>query len=580
MNGLPVPLGGGGLLGHFEHDLRWQTALLVSVALLLIAAAWTSVVLIAASEREAEIKHIERGNLHLARALEEHTLAVLQRADQAANFLSRRYLELGGKIPINDYIRNREIAAEHLVQVGIIDADGMYRYGSIPIEKPLDLSDREHFRVHVAADTGKLFVSRPVLGRASGKWSIQLSRRITDAKGGFVGVVVLSLDPEYLSSLYADLMGGNRGVISLVGADGLVRARRATGGEPAGQDLSRTPLMLLASRRTSGSYASVSVIDGESRLYSFRRVAGYPLNVVVGVNREDALAANQTRMRGYFVAAGLFTAFVLTAACLAWFLLRRMRRNLEDADLARRAAEQAGEAKSMFLANMSHELRTPLNVIMGSAELLLEEGPGGKLGPIQRRSLERIDQSSIHLLALIDDVLDMAKLQADRIVPQISSVDIAAVCADCIDSVTLAAAKKRIGLSSSNVSSLPLIESDARWLRQILLNLLGNAIKFTPDGGRVRLDVSDRGGSVEFAVSDTGIGIAAEAQARLFKPFVQVDQGLSRRFEGNGLGLALSKGLAERLGGTLSVQSTPGEGSTFTLALPRGTQAQDKRVTP
>ena len=558
------------LLHRFESDTRWQVALVVSVGLLVVAAAWSFVAVLVVAERDAEIAHIERGNLHLARALEEHTLAVLQRADQTANFLARRYLDLGGRIAIADYIRDGELSAQHFVQMGIIDPDGMYRHGSIPVDKPLDLSDREHFRVHVAADSGKLFVSRPVLGRASGKWSIQLSRRITDARGGFAGVVVLSLDPEYLVSLYSELMGGSRGVIALVGADGLVRARRATGGELAGQDLSRSPLMNLSSRQASGSYQTVSMIDGESRLYSFRRVTGYPLNVVVGVNREDALAAHHQRARAYVMMAGLFTLAVVIATALGAYLLRRLRRNLEEAEAARRLAEQAGEAKAMFIANMSHELRTPLNVIMGSAEILLEEGPAGKLGPQQRRSVERIDQSSTHLLALINDVLDMARLQADRIVPQIAAVDIAAVCADCIDSVTIAAQKKNIGLSSSNSSRRPLMESDARWLRQILLNLLGNAIKFTPEGGSVRLEVSDEGDHVLFSVADTGIGISVEAQSRLFRPFVQVEQGLSRNYEGNGLGLAISRGLAERLGGRLTVQSAPGEGSSFTLRLPTG----------
>jgi len=235
------------------------------------------------------------------------------------------------------------------------------------------------------------------------------------------------------------------------------------------------------------------------------------------------------------------------------------------------AAEAANRAKSEFLANMSHELRTPLNAIIGFSEIMKTE----RFGPIgssrYRAYLDDVFESAHHLLTLINDVLDVAKIEAGRL--ELFETE---VCPDkLIDSVVRLVAERaergRIRLSKAVRPNLPRIIVDERKLKQILLNLLSNAIKFTPDGGKVEISASyESGGPFRFAVKDTGIGMRREDLAVALSPFGQVDGQLSRKFEGTGLGLPLSKALAELHGGDLRFETAPGRGTTVTLWLPAG----------
>lgn len=226
------------------------------------------------------------------------------------------------------------------------------------------------------------------------------------------------------------------------------------------------------------------------------------------------------------------------------------------------AERDANRTKSQFLANMSHELRTPLNAIIGYADLLMEEASAE-----QREDLARIQRSGGHLLALIDQVLDLAKLEAGRLSFEAEPVDLDGLLHEVMETLQPVAARKG-NLVAVTATGLGVAELDSQRLRQVLTNLGANAAKFT-EQGRIHLGGRDDGEHVVLTVSDTGIGIAPEDQERLFEPFVQVDAGSRRRFGGTGLGLALSRHFMERMGGQISVDSVVGEGSTFTLTLPR-----------
>ncbi len=251
------------------------------------------------------------------------------------------------------------------------------------------------------------------------------------------------------------------------------------------------------------------------------------------------------------------------------------RRNERALAAARDAAEAAGRARSEFLAVMSHEIRTPMNGIIGVAGLL-QDMP---LGSTEKHYVRIILDSGQHLLQLINDILDFSRLDAGRLDLEEAAFDVREVVRDSMELMSAEATTKGLVLSQEVAAEVPVrAVGDAHRLRQVLLNLVGNGIKFTSEGSvrlAVRL-VRSEGSAIRlgFAISDTGIGIAPEAQGRLFTEFTQVDSSISRRFGGSGLGLAICRRLIERMGGTIGVESTPGQGSTFhfdvLLTLPRG----------
>ncbi|MCT7952184.1 response regulator [Ancylothrix sp. C2] len=244
-----------------------------------------------------------------------------------------------------------------------------------------------------------------------------------------------------------------------------------------------------------------------------------------------------------------------------------------EAELAQQhaaeAALAANKAKSEFLANMSHELRTPLTAILGLSEALRDE-VFGPLTTKQHQKLATIEQSGQHLLELINDVLDLAKIESGKMDLQLANTDILGLCQASLAFVRQQAYQKQIKLSSQISPHIKQVELDERRIRQVLINLLSNAVKFTPEGGQVWIEVN---GNLEqevlnFTIADTGIGISAENITKLFKPFVQLDSSFTRRYAGTGLGLALVRQVVELHGGSVSLESEVGQGSRFTVSLP------------
>ncbi len=245
-----------------------------------------------------------------------------------------------------------------------------------------------------------------------------------------------------------------------------------------------------------------------------------------------------------------------------------LRKTVSELEEQRVQAERASKLKSEFLANMSHELRTPLNGIIGFSELLAD-GKGGELNGRQGRFLQNILLSSRHLLSLINDLLDLAKIEAGRLEfkPEVASAD--RLVREVVDSLQSLADSKGIFLSCEIVGDDDLYTDPARF-KQVIYNYLSNAIKFTPERGNVTVRVSpDSEERVRVEVSDTGIGISEQNLGRLFQDFEQLDSGPSKRYAGTGLGLALVRKLAEQQGGRVEVDSTLGEGSRFSAILPR-----------
>lgn len=253
---------------------------------------------------------------------------------------------------------------------------------------------------------------------------------------------------------------------------------------------------------------------------------------------------------------------------------RTLERQAEElADLAEKyseektRAEAANQAKSSFLANMSHELRTPLNAIIGFSEIMRSEMFGPLGGEKYQSYCKDIHQSGQYLLDVINDVLDMSKIEAGRIRLTIEEVRLGRFLNDAMRVVSARAEDKQLELTSDIAKGIR-VKADQRLLKQIVLNLLSNAVKFTPEGGRIRVRARANGGIVRIAIVDTGIGIPKAALAKLGRPFEQVESQLTKSHQGSGLGLAIAKSLSELHGGTMRIRSTPGKGTMVLLRLP------------
>jgi signal transduction histidine kinase len=250
---------------------------------------------------------------------------------------------------------------------------------------------------------------------------------------------------------------------------------------------------------------------------------------------------------------------------------------IQEIAVKNRQLEEASRMKSEFLANMSHELRTPLNAIIGFSEVL-KDGLMGKLSTQQNEYIEDIFASGIHLLSLINDILDLSKVEAGKMTLELEALEVGSLLHSCLQVVREKALVHRLKLTTEVEEDLDEVWLDERKVKQILYNLLSNAVKFTPEDGEVHVTArrvqraAVTGGALadylELVVSDTGIGISTEDQARLFQPFTQIDSTLARRYEGTGLGLAMVKRLAELHGGAVALRSAPKVGSTFTVWLP------------
>jgi len=241
------------------------------------------------------------------------------------------------------------------------------------------------------------------------------------------------------------------------------------------------------------------------------------------------------------------------------------------------ALEQASTAKSQFLANISHEFRTPLNAILGYTSMLLNNMYGSMDDP-QRRVLSRVDANSRHLLVLISDILDISRIEAGRMPVQISSFRIDDVVSSVTEEMEAVIARSPVRVIFELAPRTPAIRSDQQKIKQVLVNLLSNALKFTHEGSiRVTTGFDRRSGLLTVEVCDTGIGIAMEDQQRIFEDFQQVDSSTTKPYSGTGLGLSICRRFADMLGGRIAVQSELGVGSTFTLTLPSRARAQARR---
>ena len=552
----------------------------LGTALVLLLAWATVAILLNVSWRDAMNAQI-RQNSNLALSLGEQTVRVMAAVDQAT--IRMRDAVLAGDFDKADFTRfanETGLAPDILTQLSLVGPDGRFVGSNIdPTGQKtghVDLSEREHVQVHLtrtATEAARLqmtpsglFVGKPVVGKVSGKATIQLSRSISYGTSSIAGLVVASVNPGYFEDVYRDVQLGKTGIVTLVGNDRAVRAR-VMGGQSIGMGevVARAANNNAEELGANGHYIRASGLDGIERIYAYSRVGNYPLLLVVATSTDEALSGWRGNRNVALFTMALFSVALVGAVVI---FLRSVQK-LESTNAALRISEaearSASQAKSEFLAAVSHELRTPLTSIRGFAELMemrLDQ-------PRFKEQASLIRKAAEHLNALLTEILDLAKVEAGAMPHLPTEQNVAEIVQSTADFFAVTAANKNLALHVRIAPDAPhTLMCDGLRLKQVLNNLLSNAMKFT-DTGSVAIEEDASPDAVSFHVVDTGPGIPAHLHETIFEKFRQGNDQVSYQHGGTGLGLALSRALAVLMGGTLTLSSSEGQGSRFTLTLPR-----------
>ncbi|SMF91480.1 Signal transduction histidine kinase [Azospirillum oryzae] len=540
----------------------------------------------------------------MARLVDDHVHRTVRTADIALDQTAAMVAEAGGPQHVRDlkhWTRLREYAAqvEGADAVWIYDADGrpVLESASFP-SRIADFADpaglatlRGGARLHVGAAQTIRSGSQPLV--------FPVSRPLHDDEGRFVGTASATIRVDSLTDFYALLGVEFDPLIGVYGPAGEVLARRPATLESAGKSVAGGLLFQSKLREApAGQLLLPSVLDGVLRIAAYRTVRDYGLVVLTGIGRDEAMAEWRTRTLHTVLETAIGLLAIL--AMLGWGLryldrerkaqvaLAEARNAVERtsaerdetarlaaeldkardmAETARRAAEAANHDKGEFLAGLSHELRTPLNAVIGFSDLIAREAEGPVGTPSYRQYAANVRDSGQHVLELINEILDHARAEAGALTLEEGPCDLEDAADFAVRMLTPRAEHAGVLLSAAVAPAVRNLRGDDRRIRQILLNLIANGVKYTPSGGSVTLSAALDDGAPVIRVIDTGLGIPTEDIDRVLEPFARAGNA-TRGVEGAGLGLPLTKRLVELHGGTLELRSTLGVGTTVTVRLP------------
>ncbi len=510
----------------------------------------------------------------LSRTLTENVRRVFDSGDQTIRVMRREY-------ELTRHVRSLSLLGAELNQIGklwhqvaIADQSGMLVATSEPSSAvethAVNLADQPYFLWHVEHAEDVPHVSPVVIGRASGKPSIQLSRRLSGPQGAFGGMIAASCSPDYFVDYFSSIAaaGSHKIGISLVGDDGIVRAHSATQKTHQGVQLSADSIFGKTKNNKAGHVEAVSKVDGQHKLYVFDSVEEYGLKLIINYPLPELRKEWWGAVQSSLILSLLLIAITIAATVsIVWLRLAEIA-----VMAALRAREQDLAAANAFqarmIASVSHELRTPLTSILGYAFLIGEFEGDEEI----RGYGKTICAAGEHLRMVINGILDLSRKERGKMEAHFAEVDVRKVLAQSVDLFRITAQQKGIELVLDIAEGVPAVFiSDYTKLAQIVENLMSNAIKFS-DTGRVsvRVDTVDGGGSLAIVVKDTGPGIPAAALPRLFEPFYNVEGAAYQKQKGAGLGLNIVSEFAALLGGRVAVVSMLGAGSSFTVTLPLG----------
>jgi signal transduction histidine kinase len=466
----------------------------------------------------------------------------------------------------------------------VIDADGNAIGSSreYPVPK-VNIVDVPFFATLKEKPDSGLIISDPILARLSGNQTLYIARSMVDAVGRFQGIVMAGISVNYFQKYFSGIDLGATSTVTLVNQDVRVLARWPDRDGLVGKRLAG---MASGPRPASGATATI-VADDNSRNARRIVVTGFEVGqhpMFLAISRTEVALLQPWRSALVFIVLFATTSLVVLGV-LAAFVLRaitheerwgnalmerevRLSRQAIELAHARDVAETANRARGVFMANMSHELRTPLNAILGFSEIL-EKGLFGPLGnPRYREFAADIHASGRHLLEVIGNILDLAKVDAGKLELFAQDFDVVEIMQSCGRLMSEAANAAGVSLEVLAPLGPVYIQGDPTRVRQILLNLLSNAVKFTPRGKTVTLAGEPVEDGFILRVIDTGIGMTEEETVKAMEPFRQIDSSMARRYQGTGLGLPLAKSLVTLHEGEMDIRSVPGEGTTVTVWLP------------
>jgi two-component system sensor histidine kinase BarA len=532
------------------------------IAVLALALLWMALFNALETDRERQVAYTERQLSTLARLLAQHSSLGFDAAERLARLVATDFGE-ERVLPSPQFMKRFDVGGTHIVQLAIADRDGRVIFSNLG-PSTVSVADREHFLVHARRLTEGTFVSVPVLGRVSKRWTVQVTRRIDSPSGEFMGVVVVSVDPYFYTQIYKGIDLGESGSVTTVGLDGVIRARTVGGAEiGTGNRIDDSPQWQAMRSSASGTLVARSSVDGQERFFAFERIPGFDLVVVVGKATTEAMAQyHRHRSKQLTLGLMLSGAIVVGLAFIAIGLVRQDRL-LSDLQEERRRANSINELKSRFIAMVSHEIHTPLTGVLGFSELLVQ----ADLDPELKDYASTLHESAIRLRDIVGQITEVQSAGEGQLPFKPNAVDVSELVRSLEQAHAPAARAKDLRLRVVVEPDLGTIHTDRRLLAKALGNVLDNAIRYT-DGGEVRVHVARVGPELRIDIADTGEGIGEDVRRLMFDPFVQ-DVNLSRP-EGGGLGLGLFHAniLMRMIGGTLDLHESGRNGSTFRFTLP------------